>query len=97
MIPLVAVVLVVVLLILAFAAPYNGLVRKRGAVDNAWAQIEVQLERRHDLVSNLVETVRGTPRTNGRHSMPSLRRAPGRWAPRTRRTGPMPRTASPAR
>ncbi|MFI9605009.1 LemA family protein [Streptomyces sp. NPDC052043] len=59
MIPLVAVVLVVVLLILAFVVPYNGLVRKRGAVDNAWAQIEVQLERRDDLVPNLVETVRG--------------------------------------
>ncbi|GED90666.1 LemA family protein [Streptomyces sp. 6-11-2] len=58
MIPLVAVVLVVVLLVLAFVVPYNGLVRKRGAVDNAWAQTEVQLKRRHDLVPNLVETVR---------------------------------------
>ncbi|MFE4415804.1 LemA family protein [Streptomyces sp. NPDC056821] len=59
MIPLVAVVLVVVLILLAFVIPYNGLVRKRGAVDNAWAHIEVQLKRRHDLVPTLVETVRG--------------------------------------
>ncbi|MET8146610.1 LemA family protein [Sphaerisporangium sp. NPDC005288] len=38
---------------------YNGLVRRRGAVDNAWAQIDVQLKRRHDLIPNLVETVKG--------------------------------------
>lgn len=38
---------------------YNGLVRKRNAVENAWAQVDVQLKRRHDLVPNLVEAVRG--------------------------------------
>ena len=38
---------------------YNGLVRKRNRVDNAWAQIEVQLKRRRDLVPNLVEAVKG--------------------------------------
>jgi LemA protein len=38
---------------------YNGLVRKRNRVDNAWAQIDVQLKRRRDLVPNLVETVKG--------------------------------------
>lgn len=38
---------------------YNGLVRKRHQVDNAWAQIDVQLKRRIDLVPNLVETVKG--------------------------------------
>lgn len=38
---------------------YNGLVRKRNAVENAWAQVDVQLKRRHDLVPNLVEVVRG--------------------------------------
>jgi len=40
-------------------ALYNGLVRKRNRVDNAWAQIEVQLKRRRDLIPNLVETVKG--------------------------------------
>ncbi|HEY5854757.1 MAG TPA: LemA family protein [Aldersonia sp.] len=38
---------------------YNGLVHKRNAVDNAWAQIDVQCKRRHDLIPNLVETVKG--------------------------------------
>ena len=38
---------------------YNGLVALRQAVKNAWAQIDVQLKRRHDLIPNLVETVKG--------------------------------------
>jgi LemA protein len=38
---------------------YNGLVRARNQVRNAWSQIDVQLKRRHDLVPNLVETVKG--------------------------------------
>ena len=38
---------------------YNGLVRLRNEVKNAWAQIEVQLKRRYDLIPNLVETVKG--------------------------------------
>src|SRR3954451_8068296 len=38
---------------------YNGLVRLRNRIDSAWSQIEVQLERRHDLIPNLIETVKG--------------------------------------
>src|SRR5436189_6359276 len=38
---------------------YNSLVRLRQAVKNAWAQIDVQLKRRHDLIPNLVNTVKG--------------------------------------
>ncbi len=38
---------------------YNGLVGMRNRVDNAWHQIDVQLKKRHDLVPNLVETVKG--------------------------------------
>lgn len=38
---------------------YNKLIRLRMRVDNAWSQIDVQLKRRHDLIPNLVETVRG--------------------------------------
>jgi LemA protein len=38
---------------------YNGLVRLKNQVKNAWAQIDVQLKRRHDLIPNLVETVKG--------------------------------------
>ena len=38
---------------------YNGLVRLKVQADNAWADIDVQLKRRHDLIPNLVETVKG--------------------------------------
>lgn len=50
---------VAVLVVLYFIGIYNGLVRRRNEKDNAWAQIDVQLKRRHDLVPNLVETVKG--------------------------------------
>ena len=50
---------VIVLLIVIFVAIYNGLVRLRNRVDNGWAQIETQLQRRYDLIPNLVETVKG--------------------------------------
>src|SRR5438270_1038766 len=50
---------VVVLLVLFVVAAYNGLVRLRNRIDNAWAQIDVQLRRRYDLIPNLVETVKG--------------------------------------
>jgi LemA protein len=50
---------VVVVLLIIFIATYNGLVRLRNQVKNAWAQIDVQLKRRHDLIPNLVETVKG--------------------------------------
>ncbi len=42
-----------------FITAYNGLVRDRNRVDNAWGQVEVQLQRRYDLIPNLVETVKG--------------------------------------
>ncbi len=38
---------------------YNGLIRLRNVVKNSWSQIDVQLKRRHDLIPNLVETVKG--------------------------------------
>ncbi len=50
---------ILVVLIVAFIIIYNGLVRLRVEVKNAWAQIDVQLKRRHDLIPNLVETVKG--------------------------------------
>ncbi|MFQ5522375.1 MAG: LemA family protein [Acidimicrobiia bacterium] len=46
-------------LALAFVVIYNGLVRDRNRVDNGWSQVEVQLQRRYDLIPNLVETVKG--------------------------------------
>jgi LemA protein len=50
---------IVLLLVFWVVAIYNRLVRSRNRVDNSWAQIEVQLKRRHDLIPNLVETVKG--------------------------------------
>jgi LemA protein len=50
---------IVVLVGLLLVVFYNRLVRLRNAVDNAWAQVEVQLKRRWDLIPNLVETVKG--------------------------------------
>jgi LemA protein len=47
------------LVVLIVAGLYNALVRLRNQTKNAWAQIDVQLKRRHDLVPNLVNTVRG--------------------------------------
>jgi LemA protein len=56
---LVIVIVVVALLLLLLAVIYNRLVRLRNRTDNAWAQVDVQLKRRYDLIPNLVETVKG--------------------------------------
>ena len=53
------VVLIIVLLIAVYIGIYNGLVVAKQKVKNAWSQIEVQLQKRFDLVPNLVETVKG--------------------------------------
>ncbi len=50
---------VAVLLILIVIGIYNGLVNRKVETQNAWSQIDVQLKRRHDLIPNLVETVKG--------------------------------------
>jgi len=47
------------ILVLGAVGIYNGLVRDRNQVRNGWAQIDVQLKRRHDLIPNLVETAKG--------------------------------------
>jgi len=48
-----------VLVVLWFIGAYNGLVRLKNRVKNAWSQIDVQLKRRHDLIPNLVNTAKG--------------------------------------
>ena len=50
---------VLVLVVMWLVGQYNGLVSLRNQVQNAWSQIDVQLKRRHDLIPNLVNTVRG--------------------------------------
>lgn len=58
-IPVVIVVVVLLILGIMFFVMYNSLVGLRNQVKNSWAQIDVQLKRRHDLIPNLVETVKG--------------------------------------
>jgi len=55
----IVIVAIVVIVALLLVALYNRLVQQRNRVDNAWAQIEVQLKRRWDLIPNLVESVKG--------------------------------------
>ena len=50
---------IVVVLIIALVVLYNNFVQLRNRVDNAWSQIDVQLQRRLDLIPNLVEVVKG--------------------------------------
>jgi LemA protein len=57
--PLIIVLVVVVLLAVYLISAYNGLIRRRNQIENAWSQIDVQLKRRIDLIPNLVETVKG--------------------------------------
>jgi LemA protein len=59
MVAVIVIAVVVVLLVLFVIVTYNGLVRTRNRIDNAFSQIAVQLKRRHDLIPNLVETVKG--------------------------------------
>ena len=59
MVPLLIIIAVIVVLGLFAVGMYNSLVKLRNAVEGAWAQIDVQLKRRYDLIPNLVETVKG--------------------------------------
>ena len=59
MIVLLVFVVLIVVAVFWVMGMYNGLVGSRNEVKNSWSQIEVQLKRRHDLIPNLVETVKG--------------------------------------
>ena len=56
---IVVIVVILVLLLMAVVSQYNALVRLRNLVQEAWRQIDTELARRHDLIPNLVETVKG--------------------------------------
>lgn len=53
------IILIVVIFLLIFISYYNRIIRLENRIDNSWAQIDVQLKRRADLIPNLMETVRG--------------------------------------
>jgi LemA protein len=57
--PVIIFAIVIGLLVLFVVGVYNRLVRLRNRTDNAWAQVDVQLKRRYDLIPNLVESVKG--------------------------------------
>jgi LemA protein len=59
MVPLVIIFGVILIVVIWLIAIFNALVRLRNQVKNAWSQIDVQLKRRHDLIPNLIETVKG--------------------------------------
>ena len=52
-------IVVVIVIVCAIAGIYNNMVTKRNRIDNAWQNIDTQLQRRNDLIPNLVETVKG--------------------------------------
>jgi LemA protein len=58
-VPLIIVIVIVVAVVIFVIGIYNGLVQRRLRIDEAYAQIEVQLKRRHDLIPNLVNAVKG--------------------------------------
>jgi len=58
MVPLLIIIGIIVVLGIIAVVLYNGLIRRRNQVENAWGQIDVQLKRRIDLIPNLVETVK---------------------------------------
>jgi len=59
MVVLVVVLVILAVLLLGLVVLYNRLVRLRNRAGNAWAQVDVQLRRRYDLIPNLVEAVKG--------------------------------------
>ncbi len=74
LIVLIVIVALVVVLALWGMSAYNGLVRLRNVVQEAWRQIDVELTRRHDLIPNLVETVKGYA-THERETLDAVVRA----------------------
>ena len=59
MLPVIIGIVVVVVIVCTIAGIYNNMVTKRNRIDNAWQNIDTQLQRRNDLIPNLVETVKG--------------------------------------
>ena len=71
---LIGLLVVLAVIVLWLVGIFNGLVRLRNRVKNAWAQIDVQLKRRHDLIPNLIETCKGYM-THERETLESITKA----------------------
>jgi len=74
MIVLLIVIVVVIVVLAILIGAYNGLIRRRNQIENAWSQIDVQLKRRHDLIPNLIETCKGYM-THERETLESITKA----------------------
>ena len=98
MIALVIVLVLIVLVVIIGIVVFNGVVKLRNRVDNAWSQIDVQLKRRYDLIPNLVETVKGYA-AHERQTLEAVIQARnmGVNAQGVRKSRRKPRTCSPAR
>ena len=59
MVGVIILLVIIAAIVLFIISMYNSLIQLRNRVKNAWSQIDVQLKRRHDLIPNLIETVRG--------------------------------------
>src|SRR5438132_9842622 len=59
MLPIIIVLIIVAVIVVFLISVYNGLIQRRLRIDEAFAQIDVQLKRRHDLIPNLVNAVKG--------------------------------------
>lgn len=92
MLPVIIGIVVVIVIACAIAGIYNNMVTKRNRIDNAWQNIDTQLQRRNDLIPNLVETVKGYAKheqdtlaavVNARNAAVSATTPRPRWKPTT--------------
>ena len=97
MIPLLVFVAILVVIGLIVAGMYNGLVQLKVRADNAWSDIDVQLKRRHDLIPNLVETVKGYAAHEKGTFENVARYRSAAMAATSRRIAPRPKASSPRR
>jgi len=89
---LIVLLIIIGLLVLIAIGIYNSLVVLRNRCDNAWAQVDVQLRRRYDLIPNLVETVKGYAKHEREVFEKVTRPGPGPSTPRPSRSRDRPRT-----
>jgi Uncharacterized conserved protein len=88
MIVVIVVVVILVIGVLYYIGKRNSIIGSRNRVDESWSGIDVQLKRRHDLVPNLVETVKGYAAHESQTFEKSPRRGPRRCPPRASATPP---------